>query len=296
MGQIGVPIPTDPHATVPGKPSLLAGMPRPRSQTGGSPLTHQSQPPAEKKSRPNSTVMGMALISPATLARATEAAEAAEVAAPVDQTLPQRPSAKAASIQTLATFDHHPPDQGAVANTQPEVVPAVAPVAAAAPGPEPVTVATQSLAAAASGAEPIDPTAVTLPHERSSVAPATIPRAARSVSVSPTRASGPTSALLGEAGESAGGFFTVTPAKIIIGLVLCGATYLLLSNAHIELFPCLRLEGTPPVATDSICSLLGANDPDITITGAGWGVVGAICGLLPMLLGFGVGEMFRRRR
>ena len=100
--------------------------------------------------------------------------------------------------------------------------------------------------------------------------------------------------------------FRPTALKLILGVLLVAGTYFVCINSHFDIFPCKvtetdsrsqRLE-----TTDGSCSLLQTQGdyfrpPErAELTPAGYGVAFVVVGVVPLLLGFMLGSMFRRRR
>jgi hypothetical protein len=88
---------------------------------------------------------------------------------------------------------------------------------------------------------------------------------------------------------------------LLVTVVLALGLWFVLSNAHIELFPCERSEYDfateqlkPP--TNTVCSLLGVFDPDGAARGEqkltlpGYAVYALVVGLLPLAVGLLVGR------
>lgn len=100
--------------------------------------------------------------------------------------------------------------------------------------------------------------------------------------------------------------FRPTPLKLILGLVLVGATYMVAANSHMDIFPCKKTTEdyrTGFVSTSSsTCSLLQTSGdyyrpPEkAELTGAGYGTAVAVIGLVPLLLGFAIGSRFGRKK
>lgn len=102
------------------------------------------------------------------------------------------------------------------------------------------------------------------------------------------------------------GVFRPTPLKLILGLVLVGATYMVAANSHMDIFPCKKTTEdnlTGRLSTSSsTCSLLQTGGdyyqpPEkAELTGAGYGTAVAVIGLLPLLVGFAIGSRFGRKK
>jgi hypothetical protein len=100
--------------------------------------------------------------------------------------------------------------------------------------------------------------------------------------------------------------FRPTPLKLILGVLLVAATYFVSINSHMDLFPCelTRLDyQTDRLETQSSsCSLMQTQGDYMQpperaeLTGAGYAVAVLVVGVGPMLLGFVLGSIFRRRR
>ncbi len=100
--------------------------------------------------------------------------------------------------------------------------------------------------------------------------------------------------------------FRPTAIKLILGLILIAGTYFVCINSHIDIFPCNKTEEdyqTHQLRTEeNSCSLMQTQG-DYTqpperaeLTPAGYAVAFVVVGVVPLLVGFMLGSMFRRRR
>jgi len=100
--------------------------------------------------------------------------------------------------------------------------------------------------------------------------------------------------------------FRPTALKLVLGVILVAGTYFVCINSHFDIFPCKVTENdlrTDRVETkEGSCSLMQTQGDDFQpptraeLTPAGYGVAFVVVGVVPLLLGFMVGAMFRRRR
>ncbi|MDC0715569.1 hypothetical protein [Nannocystis bainbridge] len=99
--------------------------------------------------------------------------------------------------------------------------------------------------------------------------------------------------------------FRPTPLKLILGLVLVGATYFVAANSHMDIFPCKKTREdlvTRRLVTDeSTCSILQTHGDyyqppeSAKLTEAGWATAVVVIGLVPLLLGFAIGSRFSKK-
>lgn len=100
--------------------------------------------------------------------------------------------------------------------------------------------------------------------------------------------------------------FRPTALKLVLGVLLVAGTYFVCINSHFDIFPCKVTEndhGSQRMATrDGSCSLMQTQGdyfqpPErAELTPGGYGVAFVVVGVVPLLLGFMLGSMFRRRR
>ena len=100
--------------------------------------------------------------------------------------------------------------------------------------------------------------------------------------------------------------FRPTALKLILGVLLVAGTYFVCINSHFDIFPCKVTEHDPRSqrmeTRDGSCSLMQTQGdyfrpPErAELTPAGYGIAFVVVGVVPLLLGFMLGSMFRRRR
>ncbi|MFZ6178098.1 hypothetical protein [Nannocystis pusilla] len=100
--------------------------------------------------------------------------------------------------------------------------------------------------------------------------------------------------------------FRATPLKLILGLLLVGATWFVAANSHMDIFPCKKTTqdfSTGRLDTrETTCSILQTHGdyfrpPEgAKLTEAGWATAVAVIGLLPLLVGFAIGSRFGKKK
>jgi len=100
--------------------------------------------------------------------------------------------------------------------------------------------------------------------------------------------------------------FRPTALKLVLGVLLVAGTYFVAINAHLDIFPCKVAEKdlrSGQIEThDDSCSLMQTQGdyfqpPErAELTPAGYGVAFVVVGAVPLLVGFMIGSLFRRRR
>ena len=100
--------------------------------------------------------------------------------------------------------------------------------------------------------------------------------------------------------------FRPTPLKLILGLLLVGATWFVAANSHMDIFPCKKTTedfSTGRLDTrETTCSILQTHGDyfrppeSAKLTEAGWATAVVVIGLLPLLVGFAIGSRFGKKK
>lgn len=98
-----------------------------------------------------------------------------------------------------------------------------------------------------------------------------------------------------------------TKLKLVFGMLLVAATYFVCINSHVDIFPCevrrlsaaTRTLGSPEADSCSLMQTQGDyfQPPEgAELTPAGYAVAVLVVGVVPLVVGFMLGSVLRRRR
>ena len=84
---------------------------------------------------------------------------------------------------------------------------------------------------------------------------------------------------------------------LVLALFFAGAAYAVISNSHIDIFPCMKRpytnDGTSKPMQSGTCDLLTVDSREGELTAAGYAVEGGVL-LAALLIGVGLGRVLTR--